>query len=225
VVDSPSAIQRIIGGVTGGGARGNRRLVWVGVGLGAVAVAALIVGVAVRGDGPAPAPTAAAGTAKGAAPSGAARPSSSLAGDSRLEEVRTLVARGEWERAIGMLQALRSEAPDAAEPPYMLATISLDHRRFAEGLAAAQLAVRRDPSLKSDPDLIKGVIQALASDASYERAQNFLRNAGSAATPFIKEAARRDPNAKVRDRASDLLEGRGWSWSSRPSSGGSMFHR
>jgi hypothetical protein len=43
--------------------------------------------------------------------------------------------------------------------------------------------------------------------------------------PFIKEAAAHDASPKVRDRASELLGGRGsWSGGSR-SSGGSMFHR
>jgi hypothetical protein len=199
--------------------------VWLGVALGAVAVAALLVGGAMRGDRAGrPASTGAVAGAE-QAPSHAAP----AGGDARLEEARKLVARGEWERAVALLETLRAESPDAAEPVYLLATTQLDHRRFADGLAAAQLAARKDPTLKSDPDLIKGVIQALASDTSYERAQTFLRGSGAAATPFIKEAARRDPNPRVRDRAADLLEGggRASSWSSRASSssGGSFFRR
>jgi serine/threonine-protein kinase len=223
IVESPSAIERIVNGQVGGPAAvpRDRKRVWLGVGAGAVAVIALLVGAATR---PPRGQTGGSGAV-------AERPASHVApagGDARLEEARVLVARGEWERAIALLETLRAERPDAAEPAYLLATIQLDHRRFSDGLAAAQLAARKDPTLKSDPDLIKGVIQALASDTSYERAQAFLRGSGAAATPFIKEAARRDPNAKVRDRASELLEGggRGSSWSSRSSSGGgSIFRR
>ena len=96
-------------------------------------------------------------------------------------------------------------------------------------MAAAQVAARRDPALKSDPDLIKDVIAALASDPVAERAETFLRGAGAPATPFLKDAAHKDPNPRVRDRAAALLAngGRasGWSSSSRSSSTSSMFHR
>jgi serine/threonine-protein kinase len=224
IVDSPSAIRRIVGNFSKGSSAGprDRKLLWIGVGLGGVAVAALLVGAAVRGGG---------SSSRAASPtaSGKPAPAASAAsgqGDARLEEARTLVAKGEWERAVALLQTMRNESPDAIDPVYLLAIVDLDHRRYAEGLAAAQMVTRRDQLFKSDPDLIRGIIQALASDASYERAQNMLRASGSAATPFIKEAAKRDPNPKVRDRANELLEGRGWSWSSsRGSSGGSMFHR
>jgi uncharacterized protein HemY len=144
-----------------------------------------------------------------------------------LEEARRLVARGDWEQAVSMLQGARAEHPDDAELAYLLATITLEHHRWSEGVAAAQLAARKNPTLKSDPDLVKAVIQALTSDNAYERAQTFLRAAGPSATPFIKEAAHKDPNPKVRDRAAALLnDGRsGWVWSSSKSSGGSVFHR
>jgi serine/threonine-protein kinase len=221
MIDSPSAIERIVGKGAAAAPRRDRRRVWLGVGVGAVAVVALLVGAATRPP---------RGTAGGKAAVAEKAPSHAVApgGDARLEEARVLVARGEWERAVALLEALRAERPEAAEPAYLLATIQLDHRRFADGLANAQVAAKKDPTLKSDPDLVKGVIQALASDTSYERAQTFLRGSGAAATPFIKEAARRDPNAKVRDRAAELLEGggRGSSWSSRSSSGGgSIFRR
>ena len=85
--------------------------------------------------------------------------------------------------------------------------------------------MRKNPGPEVDADLIKGAIRSLASDRGYDRSQAFLRGLGQPAMPFIKEAAAHDPNPKVRQRAGELLGGRGGGgWGSRSSSG-SMFHR
>ena len=103
---------------------------------------------------------------------------------------------------------------------------NFDMRRWADGLAAAQIAVRKNPSLKSDPDLIKGAIKSLVSDRGYDRSQALLRSLGAPATPFIKTAAQSDPSPKVRERAAELLGGGGRGWPSRGSSASSsMFKR
>jgi hypothetical protein len=215
----------------------DRRLVWVGVALGAVAVAALLVGRALRSDSvAAPRKTVAAradAPAKPARPEGpgkSAAPSAPAPADlaERLADARRTLARGDWEQARAALEGMRAEAPDNADVAYLLATIDLEHHRYAEGMAAAQVAAHRDPALKSDPDLIKDVIAALASDPASERAETFLRGAGPQATPFLKDAARKDPNPRVRDRASALLAERGGRssvWPSHSSSSGSMFRR
>jgi hypothetical protein len=245
IVDSPSRIQRLVNSDAAAAPVGgdpastpattrDRRGVWVGVALGAVAVAALLVGRAVRSDIGAAKPDSsrvagASASAKSATSSHVASPAAPApaGNEERLAEARRLLARGDWEQARAALETLRAAAPDDAEAAYLLATIDLEHHRFAEGLAVAQVAARKNPALKSDPDLVKDVIQALGSDQSAERAESFLRGAGAPATPFIKDAARRDPNPKVRDRAASLLASEGHAshgWSSRSSSG-SVFHR
>ncbi|HEY2903738.1 MAG TPA: serine/threonine-protein kinase [Polyangia bacterium] len=111
---------------------------------------------------------------------------------------------------------------------YAAALGNLQQRRFTEGLSGAEKAVRANPALKTDPALIKAVVPALGADKTAERAQAFLRRAGAAATPVIKEAAHHDPNPKVRDRAAELLdEGRGRSFFGSPSrsSSSSFFKR
>jgi eukaryotic-like serine/threonine-protein kinase len=245
-VDSASAVERLVGDANGAAASTqapprDRRLVWAGIGLGGLAIAALLVGRALRGDAvvarapavahDAPALARAPAVAKGASKtvSAGAPPAATAAapvGD-RLEEARRLVAKGDWEQALKLLEATRAEAPTNADVAYLLATIDLDHHRFAEGVAVAHTAVRDDPKLKADPDLIKGVIQALGSDASADRAESLLRTMGQPSMPFVKDAARHDPNAKVRARAEALLASGArapHAWSSR-SSGGGVFHR
>jgi hypothetical protein len=241
IVDSPSRIERLVGGEGGAPAAAprDRRVLWTGIALGAAAVAALLVGRGLRTDlgaaKPQPSPPTTVGIASAktaqmarAAPAVAPPPAGH---EERLADARRLLARGDWEQARTALEGLRAEAPDDPEAAYLLATIDLEHHHYAEGLAAAQIAARRNPALKSDPDLIKDVIASLANDPTSDRAEAFLHGAGPAATPFLKDAAHRDPNPRVRDRAAAVLAGEGrsssassWSRSSHSSSS-SVFHR
>ena len=215
----------------------DRRMVWVGVSLGAAAIAALLVGRALHGERvtvrSVVATTAAAGPPLSAVKD-TPKPASAIAASAapmpippggRLEEARRLVARGDWEQAVRWLEAARAESPDDSEIAYLLATTDLDHRRWSEGVLAATAAVRENPSLKSDPDLIKDVIQSFVGDANVARSDAFLRGSGAAATPFLRDAARHDANAKIRTRATALLaESKApRRWSSRSTS--SLFHR
>jgi tetratricopeptide (TPR) repeat protein len=136
------------------------------------------------------------------------------------------VAAGQTPQAIQLLEQLRTERPNDADAPYMLATIYFDQHRWSEALTTAQAAVHLNPGFKTDGDLIRGAIRALANDRGYERSQAFLRSLGGAATPLVKEAARHDPNPKVRQRAAELLEGGGRGWGgSRQASSTSVFRR
>jgi len=201
------------------------RLAWIGALFVVVALLALLIGRGLRHTGgptTASAPSSAhpSGAAVATATTPGARPSESPL----LEQARQLVARGEVDPAIAVLNQLRAQEPDNADASYLLAMINFDNRRWPDGLAAAQIAVRKNPALKSDPDLIKGVIRSLVSDRGYDRSQAFLRSMGQPAMPFIKEAAARDPSPKVRERSAELLGG-GRGWGSRSSSSGSMFRR
>ncbi len=233
-IDTVSAVRRRLEEAQGSAAQPVRqaRLAWIGGGIVVIALLALMIGRGLghRGDAAAtvaarPTPGAmSAGTPTAVAPAAAANPAAG--GDSpQLEQARQMVARGEIDAAIGLLNQLRAQQPDNADVPYLLAMVDFDNRRWPDGLAAAQIAVRKNPAFKSDPDLIKGAIRSLVSDRGYDRSQAFLRGLGQPAVPFIKEAAAHDSSPKVRERAGELLGGgRGWG-GGRSSSGGSMFHR
>ena len=137
------------------------------------------------------------------------------------------MAAGQTPKAIQVLEQLRADKPTDPDAPYLLATIHFDQRRWGEGLAAAQTAIRLNPELKTDGDLIRGAIRSLASDRGYERSQAFLRGLGAPATPFVKEAAHRDPNPKIRQRAAELLEGGGAvvRWGGARQANSSVFKR
>jgi serine/threonine-protein kinase len=256
-VDTVSAVRRRLGGEAPGAPAGpaapapdHRRTAWMVLGgFVLVVLVALSLGRGLRRKvGQGEPGEAAAGPGSRSAASRAAEPAgtspapqgSGSAGvaptgprapaveDPRIEQARQLVAAGQSPKAIELLDQLHAEKPADADAPYLLATIYFDQRRWSEGLGAAQNAVRSNPELKTDGDLIRGVIRSLASDRGYERSQSFLRGLGAPALPFIKEAARRDPNPRVRQRAAELLDGgRGgssWSGGGRPA-GSSMFKR
>jgi serine/threonine-protein kinase len=253
IIDSPSAIRRRVdvnsptgqpshpstdsaaetvmsAGVAGRGtAGGNQRdrrgvMLLVGGAVVAAGIVALVVSASMRPHVTTPSATPA--TAAVTPPGQGATASATASAEERLTEARQLVARKEWEKAVVLLNGLRQQQPDNADAAYLLATTYLDNRRWSEGLTQAQVAVRKDPALKSDPDLIKAVIRSLVSDRGYERSQAFLRSLGGAATPFVKEAAKRDESAKVRERAGELLPGEGMSRSFfGSSSSSSIFKR
>ncbi len=172
------------------------------------------------------------------APTGAPAPTAAVAGgaavaapgtpDGRLEEARRLRHNGEWEQALAVLARARRESPQDADVDYLLADIYLEHHRPLEGLSSAQSAIRKNPALRSDGDLVNAVIDSLGSDKTYDRSQAFLRGLGSAATPFLKEAAHHHASAKVRQRAAEVLQSSGGGRSAFGSSAGSsssLFRR
>jgi hypothetical protein len=225
-VDTVSAVRRRLAESGPASAR-QFRLAWIGALFVVVALLALLIGRGLRSDGgnasagsrPS-APTTARTPAPAAATAGA-----SAADSPQLEQARQMIARGEIEPGIALLNQIRTQQPDNADAPYLLAMVDFDNRRWPDGLAAAQIAVRKNPALKADPDLIKGVIRSLVSDRGYDRSQALLRSLGQPAMPFIKEAAAHDGSPKVRERAAELLGGSGGrGWGSRSSSG-SMFRR
>jgi serine/threonine-protein kinase len=170
-----------------------------------------------------------AGTSPSHAPAPAGPPS--VGGAEGLERARQLIASGASADALALLGQLRAADPQNPDVAYLQAMVYFDTRRNTEAVAAADAAFAKDPALRSDPDLIKAALRSLSSDRGYERSQAFLRSLGQPAMPFIRDAARRDPSPKVRDRAAELLAGGGGSrsasrgWTSRSSSGGSLFKR
>ncbi len=243
-MDTVSAVRRRLGldapaADPAGEARPRQwRLVWIGCGFLLIVLIGLTIGRALRSGGhpaavaaggePVASPRAAAPPVSQAAPPAHPAPPPAAvpapaSEDPRIEQARQMLAANQTADAVALLERVRADKPDDADAPYLLAMIDFEAHRWGEGLVNAQAAVRKNPTFRTDGDLIRGVIRSLASDRGYERSESFLRGLGSAATPYLKEAARRDANPRVRERAAELLGGRGGGF--RPSSGGGMFKR
>jgi hypothetical protein len=85
----------------------------------------------------------------------------------------------------------------------------LEHKRWIVGAEAARAAGQRDNQLRSDERLVKNLIRGLGSDGGYERTEDVLHGFGAAAVPLLKDAAAHDKNPLVRQRADEILRGRG----------------
>src|SRR6185312_13505666 len=238
-VDTVSAVRRRLGADAPAAdpsaepAPRQWRLGWIGSGFLLIVLVGLTIGRALRShpaEGPgapvaaAPAPVPRPGRAAAPAPPPPAPVPAPANEDPRIEQARQMLAANQTADAVSLLERVRAEKPADADAPYLLAMIDFEAHRWSEGLANAQSAVRNNPSFRTDGDLIRGVIRSLANDRGYERSQSFLRGLGPGATPYLKEAARRDPNARVRERAAELLNG-GRGGGGRSSAGGLMFKR
>ena len=138
--------------------------------------------------------------------------------DERRAEGARLVATGQWQQGLGVLEKASREHPENALVEADLANVALEHSRWAEGAQAARVAGQRDPHLRSDERLVKNLIRALAVDKGYERTEDVLHGFGAAAVPFLKIAAAHDKNPIVRERANEILRERG----PRPASHGTF---
>src|SRR4029079_17707492 len=96
------------------------KMAWIGALFLVVALLALLIGRGLRHGGDATATTARPGTsAASAAPVAAAAPAPAPSADSpALEQARQMVARGEIDPAIALLNQERTRQPDNADVPY-----------------------------------------------------------------------------------------------------------
>jgi hypothetical protein len=142
------------------------------------------------------------------APAPARAPAGQAAKDRQAEAAR-LVAKGEWEQALVVLQKAHREDPQDAQVAYDLANLCLEHKRWGEGAQAARIAGQRESRFRSDERLVRNLIHALGTDKGYERTEDVLHGFGASAFPFLQDAAAHDKNPQVRERATELLRGRG----------------
>jgi len=127
----------------------------------------------------------------------------------RIRTSDTLVASGEWEQAMAVLEKAHRENPGDAGAVYRLANLALEHKRWSEGAEAARTAGSREPKYRSDERLVKNLIHTLMSDKGYEKSAPVLQGFGAAAVPLLKNAAGHDPSAVVRQRVRELLQTEG----------------
>lgn len=128
--------------------------------------------------------------------------------EARLTSAQQLVAAGEWEQALVVLEKARRENPQSGAAAYDLANLSLEHKRWVEGAQAARIAGEREPKYRGDERLVKNLIGALGNDRGYEKTEDVLHGFGTGAVPYLKEAAAHDKNPTVRQRAAELLRSR-----------------
>jgi tetratricopeptide (TPR) repeat protein len=159
-----------------------------------IAGAATVAFVELRGRSSAPSVPATAG----------ARPDPAQDTITRANE---LVAQGDREAALELLNRARRQAPDSAGLAYATGRVYFSKFYWTEGLRNFRDAIRSDPSYRSDPELIKTVLRGFLTTPSYnDDLASFLReDIGSAVQPMLEETVRDHPNAAIRTRAATEL--------------------
>ncbi len=117
-----------------------------------------------------------------------------------------LVESGKQQAAIESLVKARKVYPQSAELALILAKLYLGKLWWTDGIANARDAVKLDPTLKADPELIKLVVRGFNMTPSYDyRLGNFLIEIGDPAKPLLEETAKSHTNPPTRARAESLL--------------------
>jgi hypothetical protein len=125
-----------------------------------------------------------------------------------LADADRLVGSNQRDTALDLLSHARREYPQVASLPYLAGRICFSKLYWNDGIKAFRDAIRLDPSLRSDPELIKTVLRGFITTPDVDRPiEEFLReDIGAIASPYLEETAREHPNAMIRARAQNELK-------------------
>ncbi len=118
---------------------------------------------------------------------------------------RDLAATGQKNVAFVLLAEGRRRFPDSALLPLTAGKLYFAQFWWTDGLANLREAIRIDPSLKQDPDLIATAVDGFITTPSYDgQLARFVLELGPAAAPRLDEVARTHRNPEIRARAAAL---------------------
>jgi serine/threonine-protein kinase len=138
------------------------------------------------------------------APADAARPPDPAA--DLAAQAAELAAAGKTQAAIESLVKARSVYPDSAQLAYALGKLYFAKMWWTDGLVNLRDAVKLDPKLRENPELIKMVIRGFITTPRYdERFVRLLVDIGPGAVPMLEETARTHHNPGIRSRAETVL--------------------
>ena len=126
--------------------------------------------------------------------------------DDLAAQATELAADGKVQAAIDMLVKARKVYPDRAVLAVTVAKLYLSKMWWNDGLMNARDAIKLDPTLKSDPELVKLAIKGFLTTPNYDdRLGRFVIDLGPSARPTLEEAARSHPSPQTRKRAENML--------------------
>ncbi|MDX2089205.1 MAG: protein kinase [Kofleriaceae bacterium] len=128
--------------------------------------------------------------------------------DKILARADELIANGEQAAALTLLDKSAPAFPQNADIPYRAGKLYFAKLWWNDGLRHFRNAVRIDPTLKTDPELIKLVLKAFITTPDYnDTIADFLhQDIGPMAAQYLEETARDHPNKAIRARAKRELE-------------------
>jgi serine/threonine-protein kinase len=120
-----------------------------------------------------------------------------------LARANDLEQGGDPEAALSVLTKARKQYPDSAQLAAAAGKLYFGKLWFSDGVKQFRDALRLDPSLRQDADIIKTALRGFITTPDVDdRIEAFLReDIGAAARPYLEETAKTHPNKQIRARA------------------------
>jgi serine/threonine-protein kinase len=119
-----------------------------------------------------------------------------------IERGNQLIASDEAEEAVDLLSNARKSSPDNAQLALALGRAYFAKLWWSEGVKNFRDAVRLDPELKTDPEMLKAVLKGFLTTPSVDdRIADFMLELGDPMKAYLQETAETHPNKQLRARA------------------------
>jgi eukaryotic-like serine/threonine-protein kinase len=125
--------------------------------------------------------------------------------DAIVAKAKQLAADGKVSAALDQLRHARQIYPESAQLPLLAGKLAMSQLYFTEGITSFRAAIKLDPALRTDPELVHAAVHAFTITPSVEPAlARFVTELGEAAWPALDEIAKSHPNLAIRARAARL---------------------
>lgn len=118
-----------------------------------------------------------------------------------------LIKDGKRDLAIASLRKLWKSSPKSAYIPFLLGNLYNDKLWWSVAMDHYKAAIAKNGGYRANAVLNRNVIRMLASPKTVKKASGFLRSTiGKPAIPYLKAAAKSEPNDRVRKTAASLAK-------------------
>ena len=125
--------------------------------------------------------------------------------DAIVAKTKQLAADGKVTAALDQLRHARQIYPESAQLPLLAGKLAMSQLYFSEGILSFRAAIKLDPAVRTDPELVHAAIRAFTITPSVDaELARFVTELGAAAWPELDEIARSHPNPAIRARAARL---------------------
>jgi predicted Zn-dependent protease len=114
---------------------------------------------------------------------------------------------GKRDLALSSLNALWKKSPKSSYIPFLLGNLYFDKLWWAVAMDHYKAAISKNGGYRSNAVLNRNVIKMLGSPRTVKKATGFIRTTiGKPAIPYLKQAAKSEPNDRVRKTAASLAK-------------------
>jgi len=127
------------------------------------------------------------------------------AADAIVAKAKQLAADGKVSAALDQLRLARQLYPESVQLPLLAGKLAMSQLYFSEGITSFRAAIKLDPAVRADPELVTAAIRAFTTTPAVDpELARFVTELGAAAWPELDEVAKSHPNPAIRARAARL---------------------